>query len=665
MLSTALSISGVFAQSSDQTCRKAKRLIDRLEEYHVEPKTLDDSLSNEIFLNFTQLLDPNQLYFNQANMAELGEWRYQIDDFIKDKDCTFLDSVLIAYEQRVAKAQEILDSFEAKEFDFNKEDTLNFSYADLPDARSENRNLRGTWEHRIKYSILSQIWPGTLSDEAVEKAFDEIKMERLENLKPLLENRDELASNIQYKLLKAIAKSYDPHTTYFSFGDKEDFDASISNQEFTYGLELSNDAAGNVMVARLVPGSYAWQSNKIHDGDILIKMKVATGKEIDVSNYNAHDLEDLLLEYDSKIQFTIRKTNGSIQKVTLEKQKVDTDENIVKSLIIDGPNKIAYISLPSFYSKEYGGNSGCSSDLASEILMLKKENIDGVIIDLRNNGGGSMMEAVALSGIFVDGGAISIKKEGEERAYTLKDPNRGTLYSGPLVVMVNGSSASASELFSAAIQDHNRGILVGGSTYGKATGQAILPIDNDLEDFIKVTTLKFYRVTGETHQKFGIQPDIKLPGMTESLGRSEKSYYNALNAQRINKKTYYTRLEELPISALAKKSAERIEKNTSFDSLLIEQDIQNQYLSHGKLLIPLSLQGYEQFNKDLFGETETSTPDVWGEIEIKLSDKDKEISGIDSYGSATYRILTEDLQRDLHLREAYEIIGDYIELKKN
>lgn len=658
-----ISFTSVFGQINDRACRKAKVLIDKLETFHVEPKELDDSLSNDVFQNFIQLLDPNLLYLNQANIEGMDSWRYKIDDFVENRDCDFLDSALLTYKNRLIKTREILNTFAIQNFDFTKQDTLTFNYRNFLNVASQSRDLRGNWEQRLKYLILGSIWPQEITEEKIKSAFVKVISDEQSRIVALLDDEKRLASNFEYKFLQAIAKSYDPHTEYFSSSDKNEFDASLSNEGLSYGLKLSNDPLGNVIVAQLIPGSYAWQSNKIHNGDLLIKMKVADGKEIDISNYDAGELEYMLEGYDSKVQFTIRKANGSLNKVELEKQKITTDDNIVKSLILDGPNKIAYISLPSFYSEAFGGDAGSSADLASEIIALKKEGIEGVVLDLRNNGGGSLYEAVTLSGIFIDGGALGVTQKRDEKAITLKDPNRGTIYSGPLVIMINGASASASELFAGAMQDHNRGVLVGSTTYGKATGQTIDAVDRSGESFIKTTTLKFYRVTGDTHQGSGIKPDIFLPGM-DDFGVSEASYHNTLHARHISKKTYYTKLDELPISELNRLSKIRINKEPAFDSLLTLQKLHNQYFKDGQLLIPVSIKGYNQFNLDFFSEKETDS-DVWSTISIKLSEKDNEISDIDTYGSTTYRILSDNLQSDVHLREAYNILTDLIKIKQN
>lgn len=270
-----------------------------------------------------------------------------------------------------------------------------------------------------------------------------------------------------------------------------------------------------------------------------------------------HELKEFMLSKQAKVStFQIRKKSGKEIKVKLEKSDMDVQENVIKSFVLESDSlDLGYVYLPSFYTDyEMGGTTaeGCANDLATELLRLKRDGIEGLILDLRDNGGGSMREAIKVVGISINQGALGIFKTQNENPLTLKDLNRGTLYADPMIIIVNSFSASASELFAAAMQDHNRALIVGTKTYGKSTAQSVIPLDTSLItdimqgenldekdiDFIKITHSTFFRTTGESHQAEGIIPDIYIPHIFEKLKLKEEHYPSVLARERIDKKTY-------------------------------------------------------------------------------------------------------------------------------
>ncbi|WP_315818899.1 S41 family peptidase [Paraflavitalea speifideaquila] len=317
----------------------------------------------------------------------------------------------------------------------------------------------------------------------------------------------------------SLAACYDPHTAYFPPATKESFEGHLGKKQLEFGLTLDEDKDGNAQIAALKPGSPAFQSGQLNEGDKLQSVQTDNKPAVDVSTAGAAAINQVLSAAGSgKTVLTVKKADGSTRQVTLSKQKqlTDDEEDKVKGFVLKGSKNIGYISLPAFYLdwEDEQGVNGCANDVGREIIKLKKENISGLILDLRYNGGGSLQEALELAGIFIDAGPVAQIKSRDPKVTTLKDINRGTVYDGPLLVLINGFSASASEMLAASLQDYNRALIVGATSYGKATAQEVLPLDTTIDresyngkaasdSYIKLTTSCLYRLTGATAQAQG------------------------------------------------------------------------------------------------------------------------------------------------------------------
>ena len=332
---------------------------------------------------------------------------------------------------------------------------------------------------------------------------------------------------------KAIALCYDPHTEYFPLTEKEDFESQLGQEQMVFGFTCNEEDDGSLKIENILPGSPAFKSGQINKGDKLLSVQWADKQPIDVSSGGLKQLYDVLgMSNHDKATLKVKKQDGTERSVVLFKAKSEEtgEENKVKSFLLKGSRTIGFISLPSFYQdweNEGAGIKGCANDVAKEILKLKKENIEGLIIDLRYNGGGSMQEAIELSGIFIDAGPVGQDKGRDAKVYTMKDMNRGTIYDGPLVLMVNGYSASASEMVAGTLQDYHRAVIVGTPTYGKATAQVVLPMDTTVDlqknftniqsdSYLKITVSQLYRVNGTSAQATGVQPDVVLPDILQA-----------------------------------------------------------------------------------------------------------------------------------------------------
>jgi carboxyl-terminal processing protease len=342
---------------------------------------------------------------------------------------------------------------------------------------------------------------------------------------------------------------------------------------------FDEDENGKILVQQLQPGSTAYKSGAINPGDQMIAIQEPGQPVISTVGSSLSNVDSLMQTIKSeKLILTVKKPDGTTRQVTLLKERFLTEEDeedLVQGYVLNGTKKIGYISIPDFYfdwENTAVGLNGCANDVAKEIIKLKKENIQGLIIDIRFNGGGSLQEAIELTGIFIDGGPVAQYKQKEGKLAILKDVNSGSIFTGPVLVMVNGYSASASELFSAALQDYNRALIVGTPTYGKATGQIVLPLDTTIttetentrktDVYLKITTSALYRVTGKTAQQQGVEPDILLPDLLQSIAEREKDEVTAFRLNSIEPNKYYK-----PLPAVAKDNLQQTAK-TYVDSSL-------------------------------------------------------------------------------------------------
>jgi carboxyl-terminal processing protease len=392
--------------------------------------------------------------------------------------------------------------------------------------------------------------------------------------------KEQLNADPSEMLLHCLASVYDPHSDYFSAGTKASFQNGLSSQRSGFGLNLHETVTGAIIVAGIVPGSPAWFSNQLQEGDEIIKIRANTGENIDVTGGNILKLGSLLEnEKTTTVRLFIVKRDGRQITVDLKKALLQNEENMIHSFILEYNSKrMGYISLPVFYTSFSEINPlGCANDVAKELLKLKLEKIQGLILDLRNNGGGSVMEAAGLAGLFITEGPLAIVQNNDGRCELLRDLNRGTAFDGPLLILVNEYSASASELVAASLQDYNRAVIVGCSTFGKATIQKILPLDSSIflrnyngkiEDkankFIKITSGEIFRLDDSSYQGSGVQPDILFCREGSPVARKESSYPNSLPAGTCTKKVSWTPYPPLPLQQMRTYfSSVSIENNSS------------------------------------------------------------------------------------------------------
>jgi carboxyl-terminal processing protease len=453
--------------------------------------------------------------------------------------------------------------------------------------------------------------------------------------------------------------------------------SSLSTEGYYFGVTFGENDRGEVSVTQLMPGGPAWKLGEVHPGDILQILQWEGQEAIDLWGFSLNEVNDILAETNhATIAMTLRKADGTYKTVSLRKEKVEAEETQVKSFLLDGTRKVGYISLPDFYTNwDDQEGSQCARDVAREVMKLKKENIEGLILDLRFNGGGSMDEAVAMAGIFIDAGPVGVVKGRTGEMRTVKDVNRGTVYDGPLVLMVNGLSASASEFLAAALQDYRRAVVVGGRTYGKATAQTLSPVDpkiapTAMADFSKapaqsyssITLEKMYRITGKTAQQSGVVPDIILHDALEALPIREADLPRAFPSDSIQKKMYYQPLPALPLKTLQDLSASRVKGLPQFTALqAYGQQIAALEHRHDKVsLVWADFKKQYDVELAMVAGVEKNSNATANAFKASRLHAVEQRMQMDAYTDEFNRSWIKNLQDDIFVNEAFLIICDYI-----
>jgi len=669
-----------------QTCGKGANLIKTLDKYHYRPVVYNDSISGEIFDKFILTLDPYSLYFIQDDINELKPYRNNIHNEMQNRSCIFLNKATSVYKKRLTEAIATIQKILEQPFDYNLRDSIVFSNENENKYAINQAELEKRWRKWLKYEMLAYLFtPLDTNDkpfvieinklmEREPQTRNKLKIKETRFAERILNHPSGYENYVQSVFLNTVAQRYDPHTNYFSYNEKENFLTSLSAESLSFGVSFSEKENGEVQVERLVPGGPAWKSNELHKGDVLLKIKFPESTATDLSYSDLYEVEEMIASSKSnRMDLTVRKISGSVQNITLIKEKLRDDENLIKSYILNGKNKVGYISLPDFYTDWNTVQAlGCANDVAKEILKLQQESIEGLILDVRFNGGGSVYEVINLAGIFINEGPLTILQQREQKPVIIKDLNRGTIYNGPLVLMVNGFSASASEILAGALQDYNRALIIGSTTFGKASGQVILPIDsyyqtNSEKGFVKVTTDRYYRITGTTHQQQGITPDITIPDLYGKLDFRESSLPYSFTSDTTPKKALYTSLPAIPVKDIAMNSKKRIEQDSIFKKITFIGDSLQQTIKNDRT-VALDIKTYRKTEKQHYENTyslEQMSARESTSFHVTSNIADAEIFKLDEHRKEVNEVFLKNIGEDIYIEEAFYIISDLINIGKH
>lgn len=659
-----------------------------LSEIHYSPKKIDDNFSKEVFKKYlADKIDISKNVLLQSDIQELKKYETKLDDEIRGGTVQFVPAVSEIVKKRIPETEAIYKEILSQPFDFSKDETINPNVEEL-DYPKTAADRKEAWRKQLKYLTLDR-YADLLdnreknkdkkdfvakSDEELEKdARDRVLkiMDRTYDRLKLKVNDDDRFN----EFVKTVTESMDPHTTFFPPVDKRFFDEQMSGQFFGIGASLKEEE-GNIKINTLLVGSPAWKSGEFTVGDIIMKVGQGPEEPVDLTGFVVEDAVKLIRgKKGTEVKLTLKKTDGSIKVVTLIRDKIVQDETFARSAVINTQRgKIGFIYLPEFYANfDDPKGARCSEDVRKEIIKLKEQKVDGIVMDLRTNGGGSLYDVVQMVGLFIEGGPIVQVKDREGKPTIYTDRDKSVLYDGPLAVMVNEFSASASEIFAAAIQDYDRGVIIGStSTYGKGTVQRNIGLDKTLGlidpnselGTIKLTLQKFYRINGGSTQLRGVSSDITLPDLFEYSKLREKDNPDALPWDEIQKADYSRWKYGLDLAPIKKATSERIKNNEAFQ--LIQANSEWLAKQNDKIA-PLNLKKFQEERSKIKATVKQieSLNKLSQELDVQALAEDLKKFEYDPGKSDRFKQWIKDLRtKDIYLNEAVNIVNDMV-VQKN
>ena len=550
-----------------------------LDNYHYQPRKMDDTYSKDVFNAYLERIDYNKLYFTQSEVNNLRMFELHLDDAMISGDNTFFNLSYSLLDQGIDRSEAFFEDILSAPLQFTPGEKLASNPEEVKHASSESA-LKDYWERHLKWRVLNRIYEkdkaqkedAETDETVVLKSFEELEsIAREKELELQQEWLDDLQDITRLEwlgmLLTSYSEAHDPHTNYMAPEQNEDFELSMTGQFYGIGAQLKK-VGDYITIERIITGSACWKQGDLEAGDKIIAVAQGDGEPLDIVGWKTREaIKHIRGEKGKEVRLTVKKKDGSRMVIPIVRDIVELEATYAKSAVLDGSlyqktedktwgngisagPKTGIIRLPKFYVKFYSkDNRDAAEDIKKEIVKLKKEGVEALILDLRNNGGGSMQAAVDIAGLFTGKGPmVQVKSfQGQTVVKNSKDPK--VYWDGPLIVLVNEYSASASEIVSAALQDRGRALIVGtgGSTFGKGTVQNMINFDNVIKKpfdqhkplgALKVTTDKFYRISGNTTQLQGVIPDIRLASPYDLISIGEKEYDLALPVDKIAPAAY-------------------------------------------------------------------------------------------------------------------------------
>lgn len=547
---------------------KDKLLLDLityvLEKGHYDPKIMDDDFSEHVYTDFIDAVDPLKRYFYQSDLKDFSKYKSEIDDQIKNKELTFFNLVYDRLMQRMEESEKLSLTIIEQPFDYTTTETISVDY-DKNTYASSKKEMKDRWRRQLKYSTIDNYDDELTVDENSKDSLNttpkkviskkDAEKKAREKTKEFLIDYYAIMKDLERKdwfsnYINAIVEVFDPHTFYFAPQDKERFDQSMSGKLEGIGARLQK-RKNEVKIMSLISGGPAWRSQELEAGDIILK--VAQEKDLEPTSIVGMRLDDAIKlikgPKGTLVKLTIKKVDGTTKVIRIKRDIVELEETYAKSSLIKKENNtFGIINLPKFYVdfNDYSESRNASSDVKKEIIRLKKEGMEGLVMDLRNNGGGSLQTVVDMAGLFIKEGPIVQVKSAGKRQEVLNDTDDNIIWDGPLVILVNELSASASEILAAALQDYKRAIIIGSAqTFGKGTVQNVVDLNrfmrnNSMGDVgaLKLTTQKFYRINGGSTQLEGVKSDVVVVDRYSFIDVGEKDQENPLPWDKIDPANY-------------------------------------------------------------------------------------------------------------------------------
>lgn len=585
-----------------------------LQNAHYHPAEINDEFSEKVYNNYLKILDGNKRYLLQSDIDGFKKYETLLDDNFKEQRIDFFNETYPIFKNRINEAKTYYRELLAQPMDFTVKESINTDYEKQPWATSKE-DLKERWRKQLKLSVLSGIEDklklqenDTLGKEP-KKSFDEIEKESRETaLKSLNEffdfyeeiSRDEWLS----VYINTLLQEYDPHTNYLAPDDKQKFDESMTGSMEGIGAQLRKKDQ-NTEITEVIPGGPAMKQGELENGDIILKVGQGDEEPVDIAGMRLEKVVKMIKgKKGTVVKLTVRKVDGTVKVISITRDEFEIEDTFAKSSIIEtAEGKFGIIHLPKFYINfENKENRDAFKDVAKEVEYLKEQKVEGIVMDLRNNGGGSLQTVVDMVGLFIPQGPVVQVKAKSGNNDVLYDRDHNIQWEGPLVVLINNYSASASEIFAAAIQDYNRGLVLGSKhSFGKGTVQNLLDLNRfgnkKIGDLgaMKFTSQKFYRVNGGSTQLKGVESDVVLPDRFLYIDTGERDNENAMPWDKIPKARYAT--FDFNFAPIIEKSRKRIAANAEFN--LLDQSAQWIKEQKDDNTFPLQLEEYLEKSKQL------------------------------------------------------------------
>jgi carboxyl-terminal processing protease len=652
-----------------------------LQAAHYDPVEINDDFSKKAFGQYLKNIDANKRMLLQSDVDALKVYELQIDDQVKSGSYELFDKSIDILKKKLILTESFYDDILSEPFDFTSEENVDFG-DDIPYVTT-NAELKDRWRKYLKYSVLTRLYADKMAQDKMaensDTVFTPVSMDSLE----AKARRNVLNTHVDYyKRLKRLERKdrlsmyvnsltsvYDPHTNYFPPADKENFDIQMSGQLEGIGAQLQ-DKDGHIKITNIIPGGPSSLQGDLEANDLIIKVQQEGEEAVTVVNWRIDDAVKIIRgKKGTKVTLTVRKPDGSEENITITRDVVVLEETYAKSLIISDEDNIksGYIYLPSFYA-DFRNPRGHFSwkDVQVEVEKLKTAGVKGIILDLRNNGGGSLDDVVKMGGLFIDDGPIVQVKEKGRKAQVLEDRYAGAEWDGALVIMVNEFSASASEIMAAAMQDYHRAVIVGSSsTHGKGTVQRFLDLNRtirskDVPDLgsIKLTIQKFYRINGDATQLKGVSSDVLLPDNYMYIQTGEKENEYPMEWDQIPSSEYDAKKYAINDKVI-KKSLARVKKNETFN--LIEENARRWEKEREDKTYPLNLKSYTQQEEQ--DKKEGEKFEVLSKLELpsfKVENIPSDLTVINTEESRKKRNSDwiKNISKDPYVYESLQIIED-------
>ena len=657
---------------------------------HYSPKPINDAYSKDVYKHYFEMIDPGKRYFLQSDMAEFAKHETKLDDYLNMGDLSFYKLTVDRLYQRVDEIDKITQDIFSKPINLEEDETLMLE-SKLKKIPADKKEQYNEWRKFIKYNILQEIESMNSKEEAQKekkdsvqkyKLNDTIKLEILTPAQKRLKATDEVKDLVKETFtrfkkrkkmdwftvyMNAYTEVFDPHTNYYSPKDKEDFDTQFKGKVIGIGA-IIQEKKGNLYLGALTIGAPAWKSKKLSEGDKILKVR-SKPKEDHVNVVGMLSDEAVRLirgEKGTPVTLTVQKKDKTIVEVTMIREEVAIEDTFARSIIVNSPNgkKYGFINLPSFnadFEDEKGRNA--SDDIKNEIVKLKGQGIEGIVLDLRNNGGGSLTEVGDIMGLFMNAGPYVQVKDGNGKIQTLKNKQESPIWTGPLVIMQNELSASASEILAGAMQDYGRGIVVGSpQSFGKGTVQTFVDLNrflNTEDDFgsLKLTIQKFYRISGESNQRKGIVSDVKMEDFFTYAEVGERYDDFALAWDKIPSSNYQ-KLSYFDVKALEKSSNDRMAKNSNYQ-LLLESAKWREQLDKEES-IPLNINKFNDLMKQRKAQIEKfkSLTKFQNGLNFEMYPSEIEREKKDEAFKKKSEMWIKNLKKDTYLQEAMNIVAE-------